>query len=466
MKAYLLNTNYKQILADTITPVSVYLKIRDKFPNSLLLESSDYHGNDNSFSYICCNPIASFKIENEIITKNYPDGTSETINIDSSTKIPEIIQNFSSQFESKKNDFKFINNGLFGYIAYDAVRYFEKVSIAKKENSTTIPDVYYAVYQNIIAINHFKNEAYIFCHSLDGKNNISEIEQLLQSRNIASYKFSKEGEGFSNLTDEEFKHNVALAKKHCFRGDVFQLVLSRRFTQGFKGDEFNVYRALRSINPSPYLFFFDYGDFKLFGSSPEAQIIVKNRKAEIHPIAGTFKRTGDDEKDAVLAKALSEDKKENSEHVMLVDLARNDLSRNGHDVQVEKYREVQFFSHVIHLVSKVTGYLHEKALTLQVVADTFPAGTLSGAPKHRAMQLIEDYEKTNRAFYGGAIGFMDFEGNFNHAIMIRTFLSKNHQLHSQAGAGIVASSDEESEMQEVYNKLRALNTALDLAETI
>nr|WP_315142353.1 anthranilate synthase component I family protein [uncultured Flavobacterium sp.] len=466
MKAYLLNTHYKQILADTITPVSVYLKIRDKFPNSLLLESSDYHGNDNSFSYICCNPIASFKIENEIITKNYPDGTSETINIDSSTKIPEIIQNFSSQFESKKNDFKFINNGLFGYIAYDAVRYFEKVSIAKKENSTTIPDVYYAVYQNIIAINHFKNEAYIFCHSLDGKNNISEIEQLLQSRNIASYKFSKEGEGFSNLTDDEFKHNVALAKKHCFRGDVFQLVLSRRFTQGFKGDEFNVYRALRSINPSPYLFFFDYGDFKLFGSSPEAQIIVKNRKAEIHPIAGTFKRTGDDEKDAVLAKALSEDKKENSEHVMLVDLARNDLSRNGHDVQVEKYREVQFFSHVIHLVSKVTGYLHEKALTLQVVADTFPAGTLSGAPKHRAMQLIEDYEKTNRAFYGGAIGFMDFEGNFNHAIMIRTFLSKNHQLHSQAGAGIVASSDEESEMQEVYNKLRALNTALDLAETI
>ncbi|TAF65921.1 MAG: anthranilate synthase component I family protein [Flavobacterium sp.] len=466
MKAYLLNTHYKQILADTITPVSVYLKIRDKFPNSLLLESSDYHGNDNSFSYICCNPIASFKIENEIITKNYPDGTSETINIDTTTKIPEIIQNFSSQFQSKKNDFKFINNGLFGYIAYDAVRYFEKVSIAKKENSTTIPDVYYAVYQNIIAINHFKNEAYIFCHSLDEKNNISEIEQLLQSRNIASYKFSKEGEGFSNLTDEEFKQNVALAKKHCFRGDVFQLVLSRRFTQSFKGDEFNVYRALRSINPSPYLFFFDYGDFKLFGSSPEAQIIVNNRKAEIHPIAGTFKRTGDDEKDAVLAKALSEDKKENSEHVMLVDLARNDLSRNGHDVQVEKYREVQFFSHVIHLVSKVTGYLHEKALTLQVVADTFPAGTLSGAPKHRAMQLIEEYERTNRAFYGGAIGFMDFEGNFNHAIMIRTFLSKNHQLHSQAGAGIVASSDEESEMQEVYNKLRALNTALDLAETI
>ncbi|OCB78755.1 anthranilate synthase component I family protein [Flavobacterium crassostreae] len=466
MKSFTLNTKYKQILADTITPVSVYLKIRDKFPNSLLLESSDYHGSDNSFSYICCNPIASIKIENETIYKSYPDGSTSKETITPQTNIPEIIQAFSGQFKSEKNDFKFINNGLFGYISYDAVRYFEKVNIAKKENSNTIPDVYYAVYQNIIAINHFKNQAYIFCHSLKDTNNIAEIEQLLQSRNIATYKFNKDGEGFSNLTDQEFKHNVTLAKKHCFRGDVFQLVLSRRFTQGFKGDEFNVYRALRSINPSPYLFFFDYGDFKIFGSSPEAQIIVKDRKAEIHPIAGTFKRTGDDEKDAVLAKQLSVDKKENSEHVMLVDLARNDLSRNGHHVQVERYREVQFFSHVIHLVSKVTGHLHEKANTMQVVADTFPAGTLSGAPKHRAMQLIEQYEKTNRNFYGGAIGFMDFEGNFNHAIMIRTFLSKNHQLHSQAGAGIVASSDEESEMQEVYNKLRALNAALDLAETI
>ena len=289
---------------------------------------------------------------------------------------------------------------------------------------------------------------------------------MLQSRNFASYTFSKNGTGFSNLTDEEYKSNVTLAKKHCQRGDVFQLVLSRRFTQGFKGDEFNVYRALRSINPSPYLFFFDYGNFKIMGSSPEAQLVIKNRKAEIHPIAGTFKRTGNDEQDAILAKELAIDPKENSEHVMLVDLARNDLSRNGHDVTVEKYREVQFFSHVIHLVSKVTGTLHDTASSMQVVADTFPAGTLSGAPKHKAMQLIENIENTNRTFYGGAIGFMDFEGNFNHAIMIRTFISKNHQLHYQAGAGLVANSNEESEMQEVYNKLGALNKALDLAETI
>ncbi len=466
MEIYKFKTTFKKILADTITPVSVYLKIRDKFANSLLLESSDYHANDNSFSYICCNPIASIKIANETIYKTFPDGTLNAIAIDKNSNIPKIIEEFASQFQSVNNDFKFINNGLFGYISYDAVRYFENIEINKKDNDLQIPDIYYAVYQNIIAINHFKNEAFIFCHSITESNNIETIENLLQNKSFASYSFSKTGEKNSNLTDFEFIDNVKLAKKHCFRGDVFQLVLSRRFSQGFKGDEFNVYRALRSINPSPYLFYFDYGDFKIMGSSPEAQLIVKDRKAEIHPIAGTFRRTGNDEKDATLAKNLSEDEKENAEHIMLVDLARNDLSRNGHQVNVEKYREVQFFSHVIHLVSKVTGLLHEKATTMQVVADTFPAGTLSGAPKHKAMQLIEKYEKTNRNFYGGAIGFMDFNGNFNHAIMIRTFLSKNHKLHYQAGAGIVSDSIEENEMQEVYNKLAALDKALEIAEII
>jgi len=466
MKNYQFKTDYKQILADTITPVSIYLKIRDQFPNSLLLESSDYHANNNSFSYICCNPVAAFKLQNETIYQSFPDGTSEAITVDKQTDVPALLQDFASHFHSQPNNFKFINNGLFGYIAYDAVRYFEKINIAKKSSDLQIPDIYYAIYQNIIAINHFKNEAYIFCHSLDGNSNIDSIEQLLQSKNFASYSFLRTEEKQSNLTDQEFRDNVALAKKHCFLGDVFQLVLSRRFTQNFKGDEFNVYRALRNINPSPYLFFFDYGDFKIMGSSPEAQLVVRDRKAEIHPIAGTFKRTGNDEQDALLAKQLSEDEKENAEHVMLVDLARNDLSRNSNNVTVENYREVQFFSHVIHLVSKVTGLLHSKTTTMQMVADTFPAGTLSGAPKYKAMELIEKIEKTNRDFYGGAIGFMDFEGNFNHAIMIRTFLSKNHQLHYQAGAGIVSESDDEKELQEVYNKLGALDKALALAENI
>ena len=463
---YRLITHHKKILADTITPVSVYLKVRDRYPNSLLLESSDYHGNENSFSYICCNPIASIIVKNEMIFQTFPDQTTKSEKITKETDIPKVIEIFSQQFDTSKSDFKFNNNGLFGYISYDAVRYFETIDISKKTDDLEIPDVHYSVFQNIIAINHFNNEAYIFAHCYESESNIAEITSLLNIKNFASYDFKIIGDTISNLDDQQYKEHVTLAKKHCQRGDVFQLVLSKRFTQAFKGDEFNVYRALRSVNPSPYLFFFDYGDFKIFGSSPEAQLVVNEGVTEIHPIAGTFKRTGNDEQDAELAKKLSLDEKENAEHIMLVDLARNDLSRNGNQVTIEKYREVQFFSHVIHLVSKVTGHKHNSIPTMQVVADTFPAGTLSGAPKHMAMQLIEKYESVNRDFYGGAIGFMDFSGNFNHAIMIRTFLSKNHKLHWQAGAGIVSESQEENELQEVYNKLGALTNALKLAENI
>lgn len=464
MKTFSLYTHYKKILADTITPVSIYLKIRDKFPNSILLESSDYHANDNSFSYICFNPIASIKVDDKAITQTFPDGSVMSNRV---RNVTQMIHKFTKRFKvNSETDFKFINNGIFGYTAYDAVKHFEDVSISKKPNSLDIPDIYYAVYQNIIAINHFKNEAYIFAHCFETDNNIDEVLQLISSKNYATYKFNTESEIKSNLTDEDYKNHVELAKKHCARGDVFQLVLSKKFSQSFKGDEFNVYRALRSINPSPYLFYFDYGNFKIFGSSPEAQLVVNNGQAEIHPIAGTFKRTGNDEEDQKLAKKLAEDAKENAEHVMLVDLARNDLSRHGSEVKVETYREAQFFSHVIHLVSKVTGKVHKNTATMQVVADTFPAGTLSGAPKHKALQLIEKYEKTSRAFYGGAIGFMDFKGNYNHAIMIRTFISKDHNLHWQAGAGIVSKSIPENELQEVYNKLGALTKAIDLAEQI
>lgn len=468
MKTFSLKTHYKKILADTITPVSIYLKIRDKFPNSILLESSDYHANNNSFSYICCNPIASIKVQNEVIHQTFPDNNTTSHSVKDGSQVIESIHRFSKRFEAHSDvRFKFINTGIFGYLGYDAVRYFESIDISKKPDNQGIPDIYYAVYKNIIAINHYKNEVYVFAHCFeDDANNVDDILHLIQSKNFAVFEFAPEENLSSNLSDDKFKSLVEIAKTHCARGDVFQLVLSKRFTQGFKGDDFNVYRALRSINPSPYLFYFDYGNFKIFGSSPEAQLVIKEGQAEIHPIAGTFKRTGNDEKDAELAKALAIDEKENAEHVMLVDLARNDLSRHGSNVSVETFREVQFFSHVIHLVSKVVAEKDANTTTMQVVADTFPAGTLSGAPKHMAMQLIEKYEKTSREFYGGAIGFLDFNGNFNHAIMIRTFLSKNHQLHWQAGAGIVSKSNPVDELQEVYNKLGALTKAIEMAKDI
>lgn len=466
MKTFALKTEHKKILADTLTPVSAYLKIRDVFPHSLLLESSDYHANNNDFSYICCNPIASIELKNGVLSTQYPDGSSTVEQADPSMDIPERIHQFSQQFNSERFPFKFISNGIFGYIAHDAVDRFENVKLNKTKPGHDIPEIYYAVYQNIIAISLFNHEAHLFSHVYEGEHNLNEIEILLNTKNSSHFSFEKVGKKTSNLTDEQFIDFVKKGKEHCFRGDVFQLVLSRSFSQGFKGDEFNVYRTLRSINPSPYLFFFDYGDFKIFGSSPEAQLIVQNGKAEIHPIAGTFRRTGDDEKDALAAGELAKDPKENSEHVMLIDLARNDLSRNGSEVVVEKNREIQFYSHVIHLVSKVSCTMKKAAKTFRVVADTFPAGTLSGAPKHNALQLIDRYETTQRNFYGGAIGYMDFHGNFNHAIIIRSFLSKNHQLHYQAGAGIVADSVPESELQEVYNKLGALDKALTLAEDV
>ncbi len=466
MKKFALKTEHKKILADTLTPVSAYLKLRDIFPHSLLLESSDYHANNNDFSYICCNPIASIELKNGVLSTHYPDGSSTVEQAETSMDIPERIHQFSQQFDSERFPFKFISNGIFGYVAHDAVDRFENIELNKTKPGQGIPDIYYAVYQNIIAISLFNHEAHLFSHVYKGEHNLGEIEMLLNAKNSSHFSFEKVGDKTSNLTDEQFIDFVKKGKEHCFRGDVFQLVLSRRFSQGFKGDEFNVYRTLRSINPSPYLFFFDYGDFKIFGSSPEAQLIVQEGKAEIHPIAGTFRRTGDDEKDALAAGELAKDPKENSEHVMLVDLARNDLSRNGSEVAVEKNREIQFYSHVIHLVSKVTCTMKKAAKTFRVVADTFPAGTLSGAPKHKALQLIDRYETTQRNFYGGAIGYMDFHGNFNHAIIIRSFLSKNHQLHYQAGAGIVADSVPESELQEVYNKLGALDKALTLAENV
>ena len=458
-----INTYHKKIFADTITPVEVYLKIRDIFPNSLLLENSDYMLANNNYSYICFNQIGHIKIKDYNVECKFPGGDYESKELKKGEKVSSIIHDYIEKFEIDNSKFKFLNNGMFGFMSHESIKYFDSIEIETKKDFD-IPDVYYGLYQNIIAISQFNHEAHLFCNTIEKSSNIDTIESILNNKSFSVFDFKKIGNSDSEITDKEYIEYVNKAKDHCKRGDVFQLVLSRRYTQKFKGDEFNVYRALRSINPSPYLFFFDYGDYKIFGSSPEAQIVINNRKAEIHPIAGTFKRTGNDEKDQITAKELAKDPKENSEHIMLVDLARNDLSRSGNNVKVEKNREIQFYSHVIHLVSKVTATLKEGIKSYQVVEDTFPAGTLSGAPKHKALELIEKYEKVNRNFYGGAIGFIDFSGNFNHAIIIRSFLSKNQSLYFQAGAGVVSKSVPKNELNEVYNKVGALMKSIEKAE--
>jgi anthranilate synthase component 1 len=470
MTTFYIKTTQKRLLADTLTPVSIYLKLRDRFVNSILLESSDYRGSDNSFSYICCDPVASFQLNQDEIHIKYPDESTENIQLKSRKDAIHHLQQFAGRFKNEETGFPFITNGLFGHITYDSVSYFEDIQIQDVNQETAIDQIYYQVFRYVIAINHFKNELYIFQHSYNGEahdtTSLQQLETLIQNRNFPSYSFSIASEESSNVSDDEMRGVIKKCIDHCLRGDVFQIVPSRRFTRQFTGDEFNVYRALRSINPSPYLFYFDYGSYKIFGSSPEKQIFIKGNKAEIHPIAGTFRRTGDDSSDAIAAQKLLEDPKETAEHVMLVDLARNDLSRNCDEVKVENYKEVQYYSHVIHLVSKVAGKTRPDTNPLQLVADTFPAGTLSGAPKHMAMTLINNLENCNRSIYGGAIGFMGFNGDFNHAIAIRTFLSKNNSLFYQAGMGVVAKSDVESELQEVNNKLAALRSALVAAENI
>lgn len=465
---YKIKTVTKKLLADTLTPVNIYLKLRDVYAGSILLESSDYHGQENSLSMICCDPIASFQVTGKTIEMRYPDGEVSKKDIREHGELVSYLDEFCDSFETEQTQAKeFTGCGLFGYMAYDAVQFFEDIPVKRSEDS--IPEVLYKLYRYVIVVNHFTNELTVSINSYNDYDDVAgilKIEQLIFSNRFSTYAFqSVDGES-SNVTDAEYIRMVKKGIEHCQRGDVFQIVLSRRFSSGFKGDEFNVYRALRSINPSPYLFYFDYGNFKLFGSSPEAQLQVKGNEASIFPIAGTFKRTGNDQEDAQLAGTLAADEKENAEHIMLVDLARNDMSRNAVDVTVEVFKEIQYYSHVIHLVSKVTGRLNPDASLIKMIADTFPAGTLSGAPKHKAMTLINQYENTNRGFYGGAIGFLGFNGDFNHAIMIRTFLSRNNQLMFQAGAGIVSKSNPESELQEVNNKLGALRRAIVLATQI
>ena len=464
---YKIVTHSKKLLSDTLTPVNIYLKLRDVFAGSILLESSDYHGQENSLSMICCEPIASFKVRKNAVEFRFPDGKVTQRQLSDSNFIQE-LDTFRAAFKTDNNPGKngFSGCGLFGYMAYDAVKFFEDVKI--DDSADDIPEVYYALYRYVIVVNHFTNELTLFENGVEGTNErgIGRVEQLIFSNRFSTYSFQSAGDETSNVTDAEYVEMVKKGISHCQRGDVFQIVLSRRFTSRFKGDEFNVYRALRSINPSPYLFYFDYGSFKLFGSSPEAQLQVRGSQASIFPIAGTFRRTGNDQEDAELANKLAADEKENAEHIMLVDLARNDMSRHAEHVNVEVFKEIQYYSHVIHLVSKVTGKLAPGTSAVKIASDTFPAGTLSGAPKHMAMTLINQIENTNRSFYGGAIGYLGFNNDFNHAIMIRTFLSKNNQLICQAGAGVVSKSNPESELQEVNNKLGALRKAILMAQTI
>ena len=519
MKKITIQTSCRKMLADVYTPVGIYLRLRDKFRDTILLESTDYHSSQDSWSFICIHAIGGVEISSpESMETKLPGRKPERAALPAGTDLPALLAGYMNHYDiiPGENPEEKFAQGLYGYTSWDAIPFFEptvRVSHAPSADSIrsnkptsaeasagkptsaeasagkptsamasagkqaagsqqpaaslTLPLLRYRLYQYIIAINHHRDELFLLENRIAGLDSEADaVESLIRNRDVPLYPFRATGAEESNMSDEEYRGLVRRGIASCYRGDVFQIVLSRRFARGFTGDEFNVYRALRSVNPSPYLFFFDYGDYKLMGSSPEAQLKVQGGMATVHPIAGTFRRTGDAAADSAAAGQLLQDAKENAEHVMLVDLARNDLSRHCADVQVSRYREVQFFSHVIHLVSEVTGRLNEGTHPFSLLAASFPAGTLSGAPKVRAMQLIGSWEPTARGFYGGAIGFMGFDGSCQHAIMIRTFLSRQNTLFCQAGAGVVAASDPERELQEVNNKLGALRKAVKLAEEI
>ena len=468
METFKYTTSSKTILADLYTPVGVYMRLRDIYPQSALMESSDYHEKDNSRSFIGINPMASVAIGHGVATITFPDGSIERHEVNKDYRSDKAIHALIDRIQVEGEDAKVC--GLFGYTSFNAVRYFEDINVKDEtQEKNDAPDLLYILYKVVIVFDHFNNTLKVVALSNSSTPSTSVIDSILlamNKANVKAYDFHPVGDVRSTLTDDEHRENIRKGIKHCLRGDVFQIVLSRRFIQEYEGDDFKLYRALRSINPSPYLFYFDFGGFRIFGSSPETHCRIEGKKAYIDPIAGTTKRTGDAEADRQGAEYLRNDPKENAEHVMLVDLARNDLSRNCHGVKVDFYKDLQYYSHVIHLVSRVSGELDEGADPIKAFIDTFPAGTLSGAPKVRAMQLISEYEPHNRGAYGGCIGYIGLDGSLNQAITIRTFVSRNGELWFQAGGGIVAKSDVEYELQEVNNKLGALRKAILKAETL
>ena len=458
-------TNSKTILSDIYTPVSAYLRLRDSGVQSALMESNDYHSKENSRSFIGIYPLASVAINHGKAIFKYPDESVVTKEITKNYRVEHALKEFLSNFKVEGENSKYC--GLYGYTAFNAVRYFENIPVedtTMKENDA--PDMLYVLFRTVLVFNHYQSELTIVDMSEDGENKVHEVEKLLSKAGVRNDGFNAVGETTSPINDEQHKDNIHKGIAHCKRGDVFQIVISRRFIQHYTGDDFKLYRALRSINPSPYLFYFDFGGFRIFGSSPETHCRIENGKAYIDPIAGTTKRTGNQEEDLKNAEYLRRDPKENAEHVMLVDLARNDLNRNCDNVKVDFYKDMQFYSHVIHLMSRVSGDLRPNADTIKTFIDTFPAGTLSGAPKVRAMQLISEIEPHNRGIYGGCIGFLGLNGELNQAITIRTFVARNNELWFQAGGGIVAKSDPEYELQEVNNKLGALRKAVVSAQNI
>lgn len=462
---YSYQTHLISLPGDIHTPVSVYLKLRDLYPQSALMESADTTEADNGRSFIGLCALASVEVSHGTVVYRLPGKKRKVYSLpQGNDSLAKVLQDFLSLFSVKGKGSEYC--GLYGYTSFNAVHHLEGINIKDSRDARNdAPDVLYILYRYLVVMDSTKQELKLVeITSEEEQPSMQHIVKAIMNRNFPVYTFCTTGEMTSTLTDDAHRENIRQGIRHCLRGDVFQVVLSRRYVLPFSGDDFQVYRALRAINPSPYLFYFDFGGFRIFGSSPETHCRICGEKAYIDPIAGTVRRTGNPIADRNAEQSLLTDPKENAEHVMLVDLARNDLARNCTKVRVEHFRMVKRYSHVIHLVSRVSGILKPGVTAPKVFLDTFPAGTLSGAPKVRAMQIISELEPHNRGAYGGCIGFIGLDGSLNQAIIIRSFVSRGGDLWMQAGGGIVAHSNVEAEMQEVNNKLAALRKAVEIAQ--
>ncbi|MCE1188595.1 MAG: anthranilate synthase component I family protein [Ignavibacteria bacterium] len=467
---------YSIITADMVTPVLAYIKIREKGKASFLYESVEGNAQMARFSFIARDPEVLF-FSNGLNLRICTAEKDEALEGDLFRCLRDVLQKYHPAPCPDLPDF---SGGIVGYIGYENICTIEP-TVTKAEKSLGGYDSILGLYKSIVAFDHYRHQIILINNVFieegtdpevaydNAQLKIQELKKLLRNGTSYQESFAISGEISNSVNDSDFFDMVEKAKRHIIEGDIFQIVLSKRFSSSYKGDIFNVYRALRIINPSPYMYCLEYpGEFTIIGTSPEDLVKVKNGKAQLLPIAGTRARGKSEEQDLALETNLLADEKELAEHTMLVDLGRNDLGRvcQYGTVKVTELMKIQRYSHVMHIVSKVEGVLRADKDLIDTFRSCFPAGTVTGAPKIRAMQLIREFEGFQRNVYAGAVGYFDFSGNMDFCIAIRTLFANKDMLHWQAGAGIVADSQPNLELKEIHNKAAAMVQALQYAEVI
>lgn len=477
LNEYKITPVFYEVLSDTCTPIHIYNALEQNEENCFILESVDNSQQWGRYSFIGINPKAEITVKNGTIT--HTQGADiKTINPEHPiTYLSHIMEEYRSPVFSNKPK---LTGGLIGYFAYDTIRYIEKTVSNSPDNDLDMPDCHLFLYDEIVAFDHLTNKTIIILN-ISHQGDIAAQYQACQKRadeiaeRLRSYvplpkprSAKKEISIISNVTEEEFTDMVLKAKEHILNGDIFQIVLSQRFEIKNPPEPFDVYRMLRATNPSPYLYYFKNKAYQIAGASPEMLVNVTERIVSTKPIAGTIGRSILEEEDKKLEQQLLSDPKERAEHTMLVDLGRNDVGKVAKfgTVKVTDFMHIERYSKVMHLVSNVTGYLRDDKNALDALMAVLPAGTLSGAPKIRAMQLIDQLENKRRGLYGGTVGYLGFDGNMDTCIAIRTVLFKNNKAYVQAGAGIVADSVPEKEYLETKNKALAVINAIKDANQI